>query len=941
MLDPLPARSVSEGSLLTFTATAADPDLPETPLTFTLVNPPAGAVMDPLTGVFQWTPAESQGQGVHSVTVRVSDGGTPPLADEQTVWVTVNEVDNPPVIVPLPPVSVREGQSLVVKHQAADPDTPPAILRFSLPAGAPAGVRLDPMTGVMTWDTTEDDGPGSHLIVVRVSQSGASALSDQFTLGVTVEEDNQAPVLSGIADVTVDEGGTVSLLAVGTDSDRPPQVLTYSLGLDAPAGSLMDPVTGAFAWTADADAGASTQTVTVRVSDNGPGGLSASQSFRIVTRPRFRVAIQEVMSHPSTLNGQYIELANPSATTPWSLAGLRLTGLGLSYSFPAGFTLSPGAAVCVVHDLTAFRGAYGPQPTVAGTWTGALVAAGDVLRLVRPGTAGVPDAVLDEFRFEAADPWPASARGGGAALQVMDVRRDNTRVGNWSAAASYNGPRDLIAMNREWRYFQSGPVEASWKNPGFDDGAWPAGQGLLYVESAELPEPKNTTLTLGQLTYYFRTTFVLPSAPVGAQLVLRTVLDDGAVFYLNGREIHRQNMDPAATVDFNTPAVSAVGDAELVGPFVLSGADLVAGTNVLAVEVHQVNAGSSDIVFGCSLNLEGGNVPAFTPGQPNTVALDLPEFPAVWVSEILPNSVNGIVDGQGEVEPWLEIVNRGDSEVHLDGWALSNSAADLGRWKFPSGAILRPRSHTVIYSDGQPGQTAGGEWHTSFRLDASSGLVLLSRTQPGGLAVVDYLRYSGLQPDQSSVPNANAPAGTGLPAEPSPGTETGAGPNRPPTLNPVSDRTVSAGIPMLVTLSATDPDVGQTLAYSLVSGPATLTVSPGGDVRWNPSSAQAGANPVRVRVRDNGVPALSDERTFIITVTDPSRPELTVQLTGNQLELLLPTVSGRSYRVEVADELSGDWQSLQGVTGTGNVLKIIDPSFPASAQRFYRALLLP
>ena len=71
-----------------------------------------------------------------------------------------------------------EGGTLVVTNRASDPDNPPVALRYSLPAGAPEGVRLDANTGVLTWTTTEDDGPGSHLIVIRVTQSGAAALSD-------------------------------------------------------------------------------------------------------------------------------------------------------------------------------------------------------------------------------------------------------------------------------------------------------------------------------------------------------------------------------------------------------------------------------------------------------------------------------------------------------------------------------------------------------------------------------------------------------------------------------------------------------------------------------------------------------------------------------------------------------------------------------------------
>src|SRR5262249_239061 len=54
--------TVNEGTPLTFTAVGDPRDAGQT-LTFSLQNAPAGAVIDPQTGVFTWTPAEVQGPG--------------------------------------------------------------------------------------------------------------------------------------------------------------------------------------------------------------------------------------------------------------------------------------------------------------------------------------------------------------------------------------------------------------------------------------------------------------------------------------------------------------------------------------------------------------------------------------------------------------------------------------------------------------------------------------------------------------------------------------------------------------------------------------------------------------------------------------------------------------------------------------------------------------
>ena len=87
--------------VLTFTATATDPDLPANKLTFSLSGAPAGAGIDAATGVFTWAPAEAQGPASYTFRVRVTDNGTPSLFAEQALRVTVNEVNQAPVLAPV------------------------------------------------------------------------------------------------------------------------------------------------------------------------------------------------------------------------------------------------------------------------------------------------------------------------------------------------------------------------------------------------------------------------------------------------------------------------------------------------------------------------------------------------------------------------------------------------------------------------------------------------------------------------------------------------------------------------------------------------------------------------------------------------------------------------------------------------------------------------
>ena len=79
---------------------------------------------------------------------------------------------------------------------------------------------------------------------------------------------------------------------------------------------------------------------------------------------------------------------------------------------------------------------------------------------------------------------------------------------------------------------------------------------------------------------------------------LRHVVDDGAVFYLNGTEVHRFGI-AEGPVDSTTDATGHENIYE--GPYEIPASLLVAGDNLIAVEVHQSGGSSSDMVFGAEL----------------------------------------------------------------------------------------------------------------------------------------------------------------------------------------------------------------------------------------------------------------------------------------------------------------------------------------------------
>lgn len=104
------------------------------------------------------------------------------------------------------------------------------------------------------------------------------------------------------------------------------------------------------------------------------------------------------------------------------------------------------------------------------------------------------------------------------------------------------------------------------------------------------------------ITTYYRTAFVYTNIASFKRVMLGLLRDDGAVVYLNGAEVFRSNM-PGGTIGYTTLASSAVDGANETTFFqtTINPTNIVRGTNIVAVEIHQQRADSSDISFDLDL----------------------------------------------------------------------------------------------------------------------------------------------------------------------------------------------------------------------------------------------------------------------------------------------------------------------------------------------------
>ena len=169
----------------------------------------------------------------------------------------------------------------------------------------------------------------------------------------------------------------------------------------------------------------------------------------------------------------------------------------------------------------------------------------------------------------------------------------------------------IIDRGDTWRFDQSRIQPGSaWITAGYNDSTapWLSGAAPLGYEP-DLPAGTiKTQLDLGPsgdrtTAYYFRRTFTLGVDPsMISALSMWLFLDDGAAIYINGRATpaHVLGM-PAAPYTYATLANRSVGNAAWEGPFTIPASLLVAGENVIAVEVHQINKTSSDIAFGLEM----------------------------------------------------------------------------------------------------------------------------------------------------------------------------------------------------------------------------------------------------------------------------------------------------------------------------------------------------
>lgn len=295
----------------------------------------------------------------------------------------------------------------------------------------------------------------------------------------------------------------------------------------------------------------------------------------------------------------------------------------------------------------------------------------------------------------------------------LDTVRLNGSPVNGVTAANFAGYVGPLVIPGPFNV-GSNTLEFVWNNAGTDPN--PGGLRLMWDATTEA-DLARTVLATNPTTLYLRRTFRNPGSANSRYLLhLESVVDDGAIFYLNGQEIHRVNM-PAGPVSENTTASSSVAFPKFAGVD-LPATSLREGDNVLAVELHQATAGDADAFFLAALR-----------------AVEIPQPPAA--SRIRLNELAAATAAAGSF--FVELGSDAPAPTSLQGYRIVTSSGatyELGAVSVPAGGTLaldesllgfRPADGEKIYLLDPSGQslidavevknraqarTARGQWQT-------------------------------------------------------------------------------------------------------------------------------------------------------------------------------------------------------------------------------------
>ena len=315
-------RAIAEGQTLEFTISATDAE--SSTLGYAASNLPPGAVFDPGAALFTWTPTLSQAGSYANVRFQVIDDGG--LSASEAITITVTDLNRPPELTPIGPMSVDEGQLLSFTVTGSDQDGDP--LTFAT-GDLPAGATFTAATRTFSWTPTYAQA-GEYPITFSVSDGLAT---DSWEIAIhVVDRDITPPTIAVPAAPVPDADGTIAV-GVGDAVSA-----TYSIN-SGPEGSL-PPQEGSIRVPVPFAPGA--YTVTVRATDEA--GNAAISSFTVTVADTANPVIAAPSNTNSVPAGGFVVGATDDSGTATVAYDVILAGTSVSAGSGPGSVTIPALA---------------------------------------------------------------------------------------------------------------------------------------------------------------------------------------------------------------------------------------------------------------------------------------------------------------------------------------------------------------------------------------------------------------------------------------------------------------------------------------------------------------------------------------------------------------------------------------------------------------------
>lgn len=332
----------------------------------------------------------------------------------------------------------------------------------------------------------------------------------------------------------------------------------------------------------------------------------------------------------------------------------------------------------------------------------------------------------------------------------------------------------LVPWDSEWKYWDASMLPAAnWYESGYSDGGWKSGSAQLgYGNKGE-----KTTIGFGSdsnnknPTAYFRKTIAIQNVAEISSASVRLFVDDGAALYINGVEAGRFNL-PSGTLTYST--YSTTYNNGEYADFSIPVSLLKNGNNLIAVEVHQTNATSSDLIFNLEMNIQRVSATTGTHPSPTLTGIigsnqvlkavyeEDPTPDPIPASKIRFNEIvasNSVIrDEFDEKDDYIELYNAGNETINISGWYISDRKENPRLWQLPADQKLSiaPNSFLVLWADEQPHQ---GTQHLDFKLSASGEyLSLHAENKFGELLLMDSVSFPAVPSNRAF---SRYPDGTG------------------------------------------------------------------------------------------------------------------------------------------------------------------------------------